>query len=127
MEAVDLKDLVSFGRTFDPAAPDALEQLAQFAETVMTGTAGADLVRRVASLAGGADGSGATDVERAGLAFVHHPSHRSAVDVLVEIGREAGVRTHRPAVLRGCIKALQSCDGANGFDFHGYNSVASGL
>jgi hypothetical protein len=40
------------------------------------------------------------------------------VDVLVEIGKQGGVRTHRPAVLRSCIKALQLCDGPDGLSFH---------
>ena len=50
VEAVDLKDLVSFARNFDLAAPDALERLAQFAQSVMTNVGAADLVRRVQSL-----------------------------------------------------------------------------
>jgi hypothetical protein len=37
---------------------------------------------------------------------------------LVEIGKDAGVRTHRPAVLRAGIKALQSCDGSEGNSFY---------
>jgi len=39
------------------------------------------------------------------------------VELLVEIGKEAGVRTHRPAVLRACIKALQLCHGTEGLTF----------
>jgi DNA helicase-2/ATP-dependent DNA helicase PcrA len=35
----------------------------------------------------------------------------------VEIGKEGGVRTHRPAVLRACIKALQLCHGTEGLTF----------
>jgi hypothetical protein len=46
------------------------------------------------------------------------PSHRAAVDLLVEIGKEGCVRAHRPAVLRACIKALQLCDGTDGLTFH---------
>ena len=118
VEAVDLRDLVSFARNFNLAAPDALERLALFAQSVMTNVGAADLVRRVLSLARGTARNPPTDVERAALAFIRAPSHRGAVDLLVEIGKEGGVRTHRPAVLRACIKGLQLCDGTDGLSFH---------
>lgn len=118
VEAVDLKDLVSFARTFDLTAPDALERLAQFAQRVMSNVGAADLVRRVDSLMRGTARRPPSDVEEAAVAFVRAPSHRAAVDVLVEIGKEGGVRTHRPAVLRTCIKALQLCDSAGGVSLH---------
>ena len=51
------------------------------------------------------------------MSFVRLPSYRSAVDVLVTIGKEGGVSTHRPAVLRACIKALQLCEGTDGLSF----------
>jgi DNA helicase-2/ATP-dependent DNA helicase PcrA len=118
VEAVDLKDLVYFAKTFDPTANDALEQLAQFAQRVMSNVGAADLVRRVQSLVRGTARNRPSDVEEVALAFVRAPSHRAAVDVLVEIGKEGGVRTHRPAVLRACIKALQLCDSAAGVSLH---------
>ena len=118
VEAVDLRDLVTFAGAFDLAAPDALECLAGFAQSVMRNVGAADLVRRVRSLARGTARNPPTDVESKALHFVRAPSHRAAVDVLVEIGKEAGVSTHRPAVLRACIKALQLCDGTEGLSFH---------
>jgi DNA helicase-2/ATP-dependent DNA helicase PcrA len=118
VEAVDLRDLVSFARDFDPAAPDALERLARFAQSVMTNVGAADLVRRVQSLVRGTARHPPSDVERVALAFVGAPSHRAAVDLLVEIGKEGGVRTHRPAVLRACMKALRLCGGTEGLTFH---------
>ncbi len=118
VEAVDLKDLVSFARNLNLAAPDALERLARFAQSVMINVGAADLVRRVQSLTRGTARNPPTVVERVALAFVRAPSHRVAVDLLVEIGKEGGVRTHRPAVLRSCIKALQLCDGSDGLSFH---------
>jgi len=118
VEAVDLKDLVSFARNFDPAAPDALERLACFAQSVMTNVGAANLVGRVQSLSRGTARNPPSDVEQVALAFVRAPSHRTAVDLLVEIGKEGGVRTHRPAVLRACIKALQLCNGTDGLSFH---------
>lgn len=117
IEAVDLRDLVSFAQTFDLAAANALEQLAQFAQNVMTGVSAADLVRRVDSLIRGTARNPPTDVERSALAFVRTPSHRAAANLLSEMSKEGGVRTHRPAVLRACIKALQLCDGIDGLSF----------
>lgn len=118
VEAVDLRDLVAFARKFTLSAPDALEQLAQFAQGVMTNVGAADLVRRVQSLARGTARNPPTDVEKVALEFVQAPSHRTAVELLVKIGKQGGVRTYRPAVLRACIKALQLCDGTPGLSFH---------
>ena len=118
VEAVDLKDLLLFARNFNLVAPDALNGLAHFAESVMTNVGAEDLVRRVQSLDHGTARNPPTDVERVALTFVRSPSYRAAVDLLVEIGKEGGVRTHRPAVLRACIKALQLCDGPDGPSFH---------
>lgn len=118
VEAVDLRDLVAFAKVFDPVAPGALERLVNFAQSVMRNVGAADLVRRVESLLRGSARKPPTDVEAVALSFARSPSYRAAVDVLVEIGKEGGVSTHRPAVLRACIKALQSCDGTDGLSFY---------
>lgn len=115
VEAVDLRDLVSFARHLDLTAANALSQVSTFAQSVMTNVGAQDLVRRVAALTAGTARKSATDVEKAALDFVAAPSHGRAADLLVEISKEAGVRTHRPAVLRACIKALQMCDGETTF------------
>lgn len=118
VEAVDLRDLVAFARTFDINAPDALERLANFAQSVMRNVGAADMVRRVQSLMCGTARNPPTDAEAVALSFARTPSHRAAVDVLVEIGKQAGVSAHRPAVLRACIKALQLCGGTDRLSFH---------
>lgn len=118
VEAVDLKDLVAFARNFNITEPDALERLAYFAQSVMTNVGAQDLVRRVQSLRRGTARKPPTAVEHAALTFVQEPSHRMAVELLVEINKEGGVRTHRPAVLRACIKALQLCDETDGVSFY---------
>lgn len=119
VEAVDLKDLVSFARTFDLAAPDALERLADFSQSVITNVSAPDFLRRrVQSLMRGTARNPATDTEKTALEFVQSPSYRAAVHLLVEISQEAGVRTHRPAVLRACIKALKLCESTDGLSFH---------
>lgn len=118
VEAVDLKDLVLFARDLNLDAPDALERLAQFAQNVMTNVGAADLIRRVQSLSRGTARKPPSDVERAALTFTQNPLHRTAREFLVEVGKEGGVRTYRPAVLRACIKALQACEGPDGLSFH---------
>ncbi|MGL5445981.1 MAG: UvrD-helicase domain-containing protein [Rhabdaerophilum sp.] len=117
VEAVDLKDLVAFAKRFDPVSPQALQLLAEFAQSVMRNVGAADLLQRVTSLQRGTARSEATEVEGMALAFLRDPSHRRAVDVLVEIGKQGGVTPHRPAVLRACIKALHLCYGTEGLTF----------
>lgn len=117
VEAVGLQDLVDFAKAFDLDAPDALERLANFAQSVMRNVGAADLVRRVQSLSRGTARKPPTEVEKTALSFVRLPSYRAAVDVLVEIGKKGGVSTHRPAVLRACLRALQVCEGAEGLSF----------
>src|SRR5581483_7957692 len=97
VEAVDLRDLVAFARAFDLAAPDALERLVTFAQSVMRNVGAADLVRRVQALMRGTARKPPTDAEAVASSFARMPSHRVAVDVLVEIGKQAGVSAHRPA------------------------------
>jgi hypothetical protein len=77
-----------------------------------------DLLRRVDSLRRGTARKEPTQTEQAALTFMQAPSYRSAVNLLVEIGKESGVRAHRPAVLRACIKALGTCNGAGGASFY---------
>lgn len=118
VEAVDLKDLVAFAKRFDVASPQALQHLAEFAQSVMRNVGAADFIQRVSALRRGTARTEPTEAEESALAFVRDPSHRRAVDVLVEIGKQGGVTPHRPAVLRACIKALQLCEGTEGLAFH---------
>jgi len=84
----------------------------------MTNVGAADLVRRVNSISNGTARNPPTYVEKAALLFVREPSHRAAVDLLVEMNKQGGVRTFRPSVLRACIKALQLCNQADGPSLH---------
>ncbi len=118
VEAVDMRDLISFARNLNLNAANALDQVVNFAQSVMTSVGAADFLRRTQSLMRGTARNLPTDAENAALAFVRSPSHRGAVDLLVEINKQGGVRTHRPAVLRACIKALQISDGTDGNTFH---------
>lgn len=118
VENVDLRDLVEFARDLDLNAPDALRRVVTFAGSVMKNVGATDLLQRVESLRRGTARRPASDVEQAALAFDASPTARAAVDLLVEINKQGGVDAYRPAVLRGCIRALQTCDGAAGNTFH---------
>lgn len=118
VEAVDLPDLVSFAESLDLAAPDAVECIAQFAQSVMTNVGAANLIRRVRSLVRGTARNSPTQLEEVALDFIRSPSHRAAADLLLEMSKQDGVRTHRPTVLRACVTALQSCAESGGSSFY---------
>lgn len=118
VENVDLRDFVDFARRFDFNAADALPKLAAFAGDVMTNVGAPDLIARVGSFQKGTARKAASDAEQAALAFCANPTPKSAANLLVEINKEGGVRQHRPAVLRACMKALEQCDGTEGNTFY---------
>jgi DNA helicase-2/ATP-dependent DNA helicase PcrA len=118
IESVDLRDLVEFSRDLDLTASDALRRIVTFAAIVMTNVGAADLLQRVGSLQRGTARRETSDVELAALIFNTSPCAQAAIDLLVEINKQGGVRPHRPAVLRACIRALQTCDGTEGNTFH---------
>lgn len=119
VEAVDLRDLVSFAQSFDLSSPIALEQLADFAQSVMTHvSASSHLVQRVQSLLHGSARNPATGVEKAAVEFIREPSYRIAAHLLVNMSKEPGVRTHRPTVLRACLSALKSCESSHELSFY---------
>jgi len=109
VENVDMRDLVAFGEGLDLASPGALEHVINFASNVMTNTGGTNLLARVATLRQGRERKPASPAEAAAVRFAEAPCYRSAADLLVEIGKEAGVRTHRPAILRGALRMLKNC------------------
>jgi DNA helicase-2/ATP-dependent DNA helicase PcrA len=113
VESVDLKDLVTFAQQLDLSDKGALDCVVTFAATVMTNVGRAAFLQRVESLRQGTARNPATAAESAAIAFATKPTLRGAVDVLVEIGKQSGVRSHRPHVLHACIKTLRSCEGAD--------------
>jgi hypothetical protein len=118
VEAVDLRDMVGFARDLDFSRPDALARVISFAGAVMTNVGAPDLMRHVEALERGTARRETTDSEQAALRFKVSPSPSAAVALLSELSRQGGSRTHRPAVLRAGITALQSCDGAEGNSFY---------
>lgn len=118
VEAVDLRDMVTFARSLNFTASNALDLIIEFAGSVMTNVGVADLMRRVAVLERGTERRGASAIEALALDFKLAPSPTLAANLLSGISRETGVRTHRPAVLRACLRALNACDEAVGSSFY---------
>jgi hypothetical protein len=118
VEAVDLRDLVTFARSLDLSAPNALRTIAEFAERLMTNVGADDLVRRVGIISRGTSRKEPSDVERSAIAFENDRCHRKAMDLLVEFNKDAGVRVYRPGVFRACIRALELCCGPETMSFH---------
>jgi DNA helicase-2/ATP-dependent DNA helicase PcrA len=83
----------------------------------MTNVGANDLVTRVQTLLRGTARKEPSDVERTAIKFVQNPTFSHAVDLLVEINKQPGVRPYRPAVLRACIKAMQLCQSSTNLTF----------
>jgi len=116
VEAVDLKDLVTFARQFNLASPNALRQLAEFATSLMTGVGAANLLARVETIRGGRARTPATPAEAAAVAFMAAPSHKTTIDLLQSLADQHGARVYRPEVLYCCISALRAAGGDGGFN-----------
>lgn len=117
VEAVDLRDLTNFAHRFALSSDTALPEIAAFAQSLMTNVGANDLVTRVQTLLRGSARKEPSDVERTAIKFFQNPTFSYAVDLLVEINKQPGVRTYRPAVLRACIKAMQLCQANNSLTF----------
>lgn len=108
VEAVDLRDLTAFGRTFNPSSTGALQTLVGFASEMMTNLGAADLQRRVETLAKGTARKKATAAEAAALAFKSAPSFGTSLEALRAFADAHGVRVYRPEVLHVCKSAMET-------------------
>lgn len=108
VEAVDLRDLTTFGQTFNPTATDALSKLLDFSSEMMTNLGIAELRRRIETLAAGREKKSATHAEAAVLAFIAEPSIGTALNVLTSFEEKEGGRVFRPEVLAVCKAAMES-------------------
>lgn len=113
-ENVDMRDLVDFAEGLDLEDEGVLGTVVNFAASVMTNVGADDLLARVESLKSGRARREASDTEKAALEFTAAPSYAGAGNLLSAISRDAGVRTHRPPVLRGCHQVLQLCAAEGG-------------
>lgn len=108
VEAVDLRDLVSFARRFDPLAPNALQVLVEFAAVMMTGVGAASLVTRVGILHGGRARTPPSLPEAAAVAFDTARTMSSALSLVDALASDAGTRVYRPEIFHCCRSAMQS-------------------
>lgn len=115
VEAVDLKDLVSFANSFDLGNSNALRTLAEFASSLMTGVGTANLLTRVETIRGGRARTPPTPAECFAVAFMAAPSYAASIDLLEVLANQPDTRVYRPEVLHCCISALRVASGEGGF------------
>jgi UvrD/REP helicase N-terminal domain len=108
-ENVDMRDLIDFAKTLDLHHTDVLGIVVNFAARVMINVGRDDLLARVETLKSGRARRAPSETEKAALEFSEAPSYGGVGNLLAAISRDAGVRTHRPPLLRGCYKMLQLC------------------
>jgi AAA domain len=114
IENVDMRDLVAFGEGFDLTSPKIVEHVVNFAGSVMTNAGSTSMVQRLESLRAGRARNPPTEAEQVALRFAKNPTYTGAADLLEAISAQAGVRTHRPAILRGGYDMLKTCRGTDG-------------
>ncbi len=118
IEAVDLRDLIKFSRTFSLNSDRSLKMIASFVQSLMSGFGATDFLKRVGTVAHGRERRPATDAEIAALNYLQSQSYDKAIDLLIEINKIGGVRVYRSAVFRACIKALKLCSVPSGPSFY---------
>ena len=112
VETVDLRDLTSFGRQFDPVAPDATSRLLAFAGSLMTSLAVAQTLQRLNSIRDGRARNPPTDAEAALLEFEQTRTLHSARRAITCLRAQSNVRVYRHEVLERCLRAMgRAADG----------------
>jgi superfamily I DNA/RNA helicase len=109
VEAVDLRDLTKFAASFSLTATDALKQIVEFAEGLMTNVGANDLLRRVETIVRGKARKTASATEELAIEFLSDRTFKKVSDLLVAINREPGVRIYRPSLLSACLRSLELC------------------
>lgn len=106
VETVDLRDLTTFGRHFDPAAADATSRLLGFAGSLMTNLAAGQTLQRLESIRTGRARNPPTEAEAALLAFEQTRTMHAARQAIVCLREQANVRVYRHEVLERCLRAM---------------------
>ncbi|ANI34667.1 helicase UvrD [Pseudomonas sp. JY-Q] len=116
VENVELTDLVTFSRGFDPEAAGALELLVRFAGSLMTGIGPAALLPRVQTILNGRNRTAPSPLEQATVAYSQAPSLAKAAELLDNYAGLQGTQLYRPEMLRCCTTALRlAMSGAHSF------------
>lgn len=108
VEAVDLRDLMTFANSFDVGSANALEQLLALAQSVLTSVGVPELKRRLNSLQRGTARNPPNEAENRALAFLRAPSLTAAITLLSTLRDLPNVRPYRPAIFYGALKALRN-------------------
>lgn len=106
VENVELTEMMSFARSFDPASDHALSMVIDLAGSVMTGVGAAALTSRIATISAGRNRTPPTDIEQRALAFQQAPSCGAAAHLLENFANQAGTHLYRPGIFRACLSAL---------------------
>lgn len=109
VEAVDLKDLISFAHGFSLSDTDALPRLIKFAGSMITHVNAAGLVERVGVLTRDRSRNPPTPIESAALSFQQTPSFATTLAFISAAEAADHARVYRPALLRAFVRSLQSC------------------
>jgi DNA helicase-2/ATP-dependent DNA helicase PcrA len=107
VESVDLPDLISFARTFVPTVEQSLNQLVNFAASVMTGVGAAAFLPRIEIIRNGRNRTAPTPAEHCAITFLDTLTHGSAAELLQCLSRQQGAHVYRPELLRCCLAALR--------------------
>ncbi|MGA3797726.1 UvrD-helicase domain-containing protein [Pseudomonas fluorescens] len=107
VENVELAELMSFARTFDPASDRALSMIIELAASVMTGVGAAALTARIATIIAGRNRTPPSDIEQRAVVFQQAPSLGAAAHLLESFASQAGTHIYRPEVFRACMSALR--------------------
>ena len=107
VENVELTDLVSFSRNFDPRAANGMELLVRFAASLMTGIGPAALLPRVQSIQNGRNRTLPSPLEQITVTYSHAPSLASAAELLEHYSRLQETHLYRPEMLGCCVTAMR--------------------
>ncbi|MCR8960620.1 ATP-binding domain-containing protein [Variovorax sp. S2] len=108
VEALDVKDFITFARNFDPTHSKALETLVEFASEMMTGLSASQLLKRVASHQSKLSRTPASALEHSALAFSNQRDFGAAARMLNDFRNASEVRKFRPEVFKLCVNALEA-------------------
>ncbi|MDR6397466.1 UvrD-helicase domain-containing protein [Herbaspirillum seropedicae] len=116
VESVELRDLVKFGRSFNPLAPNSLNTLVDYAATLMTGVVPSALYPRIASIHNNRNQTPPTPAESRAVEFARTPTLGGAIKLLEAFSTQSGTHVYRPEVLRCSLHAMNmALDGSTTF------------
>lgn len=108
VEPVDLKDLTAFARSLNLTDGHTVRDTLDFASSVTTNVDVKTTMARLKTLSAGREKNPASDMEKAAINLEQKPSLANVAKLLSECSRQTECRTFRPAVLRACLRAINT-------------------